>query len=64
MFRRKHPQSEDACFFIDALVRSLTPLGGWKAESTTNLFELPFDEISAMKKKYLVSAIEKLNGKL
>ena len=30
------------------------------AESTTNLFELSFDEISAMKKKDLVSEIEKL----
>ena len=34
------------------------------AESTTNLFELSFDEINAMKKKDLVSEIEKLKGKV
>ena len=34
------------------------------AESTTNLFELSFDEINAMKKKELVSKIEKLKGKV
>ena len=34
------------------------------AESTTNLFELSFDEINAMKKKDLVSNIEKLKGKV
>ena len=32
------------------------------AESTTNLFDLSFDEIDAMKKKDLVSEIEKLKG--
>ena len=34
------------------------------AESTTNLFELSFNEINAMKKKDLVSEIEKLKGKV
>ena len=34
------------------------------AESTTNLFELSFDEINAMKKKELVSKIDKLKGKV
>ena len=34
------------------------------AESSTNLFELSFDEINAMKKKELVSKIEKLKGKV
>ena len=34
------------------------------AESATNLLELSFDEINAMKKKYLVSKIEKLKGKV
>ena len=34
------------------------------AESTTNLFELSFNEINAMKKKDLVSKIEKLKGKV
>ena len=34
------------------------------AENTTNLFELSFDAINAMKKKDLVSKIEKLKGKL
>ena len=34
------------------------------AETTTNLFKLPFDAISAMKKKDLVSEIEKLKGKV
>ena len=34
------------------------------AETTTNLFELPFDAINAMKKKDLVSEIEKLKGKV
>ena len=33
------------------------------AESATNLLELSFDEINAMKKKDLVSKIEKLKGK-
>ena len=33
-------------------------------ESTTNLFELSFDEINAMKKKDLISEIEKLKGKV
>ena len=33
------------------------------AGSTTNLLELSFDEINAMKKKDLVSEIEKLKGK-
>ena len=34
------------------------------AESSTNLFELSFDEINAMKKKDLVSEIKKLKGKV
>ena len=34
------------------------------AENTTNIFELSFDAINAMKKKYLVSEIEKLKGKV
>ena len=34
------------------------------AENTTNLLELSFDAINAMKKKYSVSKIEKLKGKL
>ena len=34
------------------------------AESASNLFELSFDEINVMNKKYLVSEIEKLKGKL
>ena len=34
------------------------------AESTTNLLELSFDEIDAMKKKDLVSEIEELKGKV
>ena len=33
-------------------------------ESTTNLLELSFNEINAMKKKDLVSKIEKLKGKV
>ena len=33
------------------------------AENATNIFELSFDEINAMKKKDLVSEIEKLKGK-
>ena len=34
------------------------------AESTTNLLELTLDKINAMKKKDLVSEIEKLKGKV
>ena len=34
------------------------------AQSATNLLELSFDEINAMKKKDLVSKIEKLKGKV
>ena len=34
------------------------------AASTTNIFELPFDEITAMKKKDLFIEIEKLKGKV
>ena len=34
------------------------------AESATNLSELSLDEINAMKKKDLVSKIEKLKGKV
>ena len=34
------------------------------AENTTNIFELSFDAINAMKKKYPVSEIEKLKGKV
>ena len=34
------------------------------AESATNFLELPFDEINAVKKKDLVSEIEKLKGKV
>ena len=34
------------------------------AENATNIFELSFDEINAMKKKDLVSEIEKLKGKV
>ena len=34
------------------------------AESTTNLLELTLDKINAMKKKGLVSEIEKLKGKV
>ena len=34
------------------------------AENTTNLLELLFDAINAMKKKELVSQIEKLRGKV
>ena len=34
------------------------------AQSATNLLELSFDEINAMKKKDLVSEIEKLKGKV
>ena len=34
------------------------------AESTTNLLELSFDEINAIKKKDLVSEIENLKGKV
>ena len=34
------------------------------AESMTNIFELSFDEINSMKKKDLVSEIEKLKGKV
>ena len=34
------------------------------AESITNIFELSFDEINSMKKKDLVSEIEKLKGKV
>ena len=34
------------------------------AESTTNFFELSFDEINAMKKKDFVSEIEQLKGKV
>ena len=34
------------------------------AETTTNLFELSFDEINAVKKNDLVSEIEKLKGKV
>ena len=34
------------------------------AESATNIFELPFDAINAMKKKDLVSEIERLNRKV
>ena len=34
------------------------------AENATNIFELSFDEINAMKKKDLVSDIEKLKGKV
>ena len=34
------------------------------AESTTNLFELSFDEINAMKKKDLIREIKKLKGKV
>ena len=34
------------------------------AENTRNLFELSFDAINAMKKKDLVSKIEKLKGKV
>ena len=33
-------------------------------ESITNIFELSFDEINSMKKKDLVSEIEKLKGKV
>ena len=33
------------------------------AESTINLFELSFEEINVMKKRDLVSKIEKLKGK-
>ena len=33
------------------------------AQSAANLLELSFDEINAMKKKDLVSEIEKLKGK-
>ena len=34
------------------------------AENSTNLFELSFDAINTMKKKDLVSRIEKLKGKV
>ena len=34
------------------------------AESAANILELSFDEINAMKKKDLVSKIEKLKGKV
>ena len=34
------------------------------AENATNIFELSFDEMNAMKKKDLVSEIEKLKGKV
>ena len=34
------------------------------AESTTNLFQLSFNEINAVKKKDLVNKIEKLKGKV
>ena len=34
------------------------------AESTTNLFELSLNEINVMKKKEIVSKIEKLKGKV
>ena len=34
------------------------------AKSTTNLFELSFNEINARKKQDLVSKIEKLKGKV
>ena len=34
------------------------------AQSATNLLELSFDEINAMKKKDLVSETEKLKGKV
>ena len=34
------------------------------AQSATNLLELSFNEINAMKKKDLVSEIEKLKGKV
>ena len=34
------------------------------AENATNIFELSFDEINAIKKKDLVSEIEKLKGKV
>ena len=34
------------------------------AASATNIFELPFDEITAMKKKNLFIEIEKLKGKV
>ena len=34
------------------------------AEKATNFLELSFDEINAMKKKDLVSEIEKLKGKV
>ena len=33
-------------------------------ENTTNLFELSFNAINAMKKKDLLSEIEKLKGKV